>query len=164
MRWCYVKHGAGQSCRRNHLISVLSSLSCLIIYRPTGARRVPSFFLPSSLAIFSSLIPFFLPPRLYWTFLLLLLPSPPSPYQISLSLTHQNLPSSNIVLPLTFIFILFSFLLDIPCTSNVRYAIKIEIASFWFFRYRYIYLRRRPGFFNLYHRICLRRESKRFLA
>lgn len=57
MRWCYVKHGAGQSCRRNHLISVLSSPGCLIIYRSAGAHRGSfffSFFLSFSVSLVSS--------------------------------------------------------------------------------------------------------------
>lgn len=35
--------------------------------------------------------------------------------------------TSLIILHLSFIFTLFSFLLDILCTSNLRYAVKIEI-------------------------------------
>lgn len=77
---------------------------------------------------------------------------------LALLSTFPSLPppkksTSLIVLSLSSIFILFSFLLDVLCTSSLRYAVKIEIKSFWFFRYCYIYLQRRPGFLNLCHRI-----------
>lgn len=105
MRWCYVKHGAGQSCRRNHLISVLSSLGCLIIYRPTGAHRGPSSFLLSSLGILSSLFfSFYL--CLYWFFLLPLLPPPVS--------------KSTFLIVSSFSFIFILYLISSQCVSCTR--------------------------------------------